>query len=95
MTKRQIEILKMSINGVHYYDLDGNDRGALMYLQNEGYVYTKALDPPIYFITQKGEAKLQELEDIAEQEAEKKRQQRFENKISVLNVLVPAITFVF
>lgn len=95
MTERQIEVLKMSVNGVHYYDdLQGHDRGVLMYLADENLVYTKALSPPIYFITEKGRAKLKALENEAKQEAESKRQQRFENKISVLNVLVPAVTFV-
>lgn len=95
MTKRQIEVLKMSVSGVHYYDdLQGHDRGVLMYLADENLVYTKALNPPVYFITEKGKAKLKELEDESKQEAENKRQQRFENKISVLNILVPAATFV-
>ena len=94
MTDRQIEVLRMSINGVHFYDdLDGPDRGVLVYLEQEGYVYTKALDPPIYFIKQKGLAKLKELDDKANQESEEKRQKRFENKISVLNVLIPILTF--
>lgn len=85
----------MSINGVHFYDdLDVGDRGVLMYLEQEGYVYTKALDPPIYLITQKGLAKLKEIEDKAKQEAKDEGQRRFQNKISVAQMLVPLITFI-
>ena len=58
------------------------------------YVYTKALDPPIYLITQKGLAKLKEIEDKAKQEAKDEGQRRFQNKISVAQVLVPLITFI-
>lgn len=94
MTDRQIEILEMTKAGVDYYDLHGTDIGVLMYLSNEGLCYTQALSPPIYHISQKGLAVLQQLQEEAEQKAKDERQKRFDNKISVLNVVVPLLTFI-
>ena len=96
MTDRQIEILRMSIYGVHFYDdLDGADRGVLMYLEQEGYVYTKALDPPIYYITQKGLAKLKALDDMAQkvnqEHAEKKAEHAKDRRFQFINTLVSAV----
>lgn len=96
MTERQIEVLRMSINGVHFYDdLDGTDRGVLMYLEQEGYVYTKALDPPVYFIKQKGLAKLKEIDDMAQQmdqeHAEKKSEKAKDRRFQFVNTVVSAI----
>lgn len=47
-----------------------------------------------YYISDKGKAALEALEEKRRQEAEAKRQQRFQNQISVAQVLVPLITFV-
>lgn len=96
MTNRQIEILRMSINGVHFYDdLDGEDRGILMYLEREGYVYTKALAPPIYHITQKGLAKLKTLDDMAQkvnqEHSEKKAERTKDRRFQLINTLVSAL----
>mgnify|MGYP000348240394 CR=1 FL=1 len=96
MTDRQIEILRVSINGVHFYDdLDGEDRGVLMYLEREGYVYTKALDPPIYHITQKGLAHLKTLDDMAQkvnqEHSEKKAEQAKDRRFQLINTFVSAI----
>ena len=66
-----------------------------MYLQNEGYVYTKALDPLIHFITQKGEAKLKELEDMAQQmnnqHSEEKAEKAKDRRFQLINTLVGAV----
>lgn len=96
MTERQIEVLRMSINGVHLYDdLDGNDRGVLLYLAQEGYVYTKALDPPIYFTNQKGLAKLKELDDMTQkmdqEHAEKKAEQAKDRRFQLVNTVISAV----
>lgn len=96
MTNRQIEILRMSTNGILFYDdLDGEDRGVLMYLEQEGYVYTKALDPPIYNITQKGLAKLKTLDDMAQkvsqEHAEKKAEHAKDRRFQLINTLVSAV----
>jgi len=45
-------------------------------------------------ITVPGKNALAEFEDEAHQRAENKKQQRFQNKVSVAQVLVPAITFI-
>ena len=93
LTRRQIEILEMCIDGVRLYRLEGTDRGVILYLESEGLCYTKALSDPIYQITQKGRAALEEAYQAAEQKAKDERQQRFDNKISIANVLVPLVTF--
>lgn len=48
----------------------------------------------VYTIADKGLALLQQIEKACEKEAEDKRQRRFQNQVSVAQVLVPAITFV-
>lgn len=95
MTDKQIETLKKSVGGVDFYakTMDDENQAALMYLHKLGYVTGDSTSPPIFYATQKGLAKLKQLEDDAHKDSEDKRQQRFENKISVLNVLVPLITF--
>lgn len=96
MTNRQVEILRQCIYGVHYYnDVQGSDRGILMYLEHNGLVYTKSLSPPVYRITQKGLAVLQDIDDMeqkmrqnhAEQKAEKAKDRRFQ----LLNTLISAV----
>ena len=42
----------------------------------------------------RGELRLQHLQQIAREQAKCERQQRFENKIAVANILVPLATFV-
>lgn len=49
--------------------------------------------PDKWVITELGKDFLAEFEQECDKEAERKRQQRFENKISVASVLVPFITF--
>lgn len=48
-----------------------------------------------YKLTPLGEDALSEFEKVRDHEAEDKRQQKFQNQVSVAQVLVPAITFVF
>ena len=47
-----------------------------------------------YQITVAGEDALAEFEKVHDQESKSERQQRFQNKVSVAQVLVPAITFI-
>ena len=47
----------------------------------------------VYTISDKGRATLSEFEEKRRQQAQQKRQQRFDNKIAVAQVLVPFITF--
>ena len=47
-----------------------------------------------YRITPEGEDALKVFEDICNEHAQNERQRRFENKIAVANMLVPAITFI-
>lgn len=100
MTNRQIEILRQCIYGVHFYnDVQGSDRGILMYLEHNGLVYTKALSPPVYRITQKGLAELQNIDDMeqkmrqnhAEQKAEKAKDRRFQLLNAIISAMVGAV----
>lgn len=58
-----------------------------------GYI-SESMDSSKIRIIPKGNARLSELEQIRAQNAERKKQQSFENKISIANVLVPFVTFI-
>ena len=47
----------------------------------------------VYSVSDKGRAMLLELQDSRRKEAEDNRQQRFQNQVSVAQVLVPFVTF--
>lgn len=47
-----------------------------------------------WVVTQAGEDALSEFEEECRQKAENKRQQRFQNQLSIAQVLVPLITFI-
>lgn len=62
-------------------------------LHGENYIIGAfVLNQPVY-ITLDGQDRLDQLEEEAEEKAQQERQRRFENKISVLQILVPFITF--
>lgn len=48
----------------------------------------------VYSVSDKGRAMLLDLEERRRKETEYKRQQRFQNQVSVAQILVPLITFV-
>ena len=48
----------------------------------------------VYFITTSGKDAILQFEQHREEQAKNERQQRFQNKVAVATVLVPAITFV-
>lgn len=50
--------------------------------------------PDKWALTVEGEDALLDFENMRQKESDKKRQQRFENKISVLQVLVSLVTFI-
>ena len=53
-----------------------------------------SMNPTEWIITLCGEDALSEFEYIRENDAENKRNNRFNRKISVINVLVPFVTFI-
>ena len=53
-----------------------------------------ALNQTVIYTSEAGKAYLHSQEQILEQQAKNERQQRFDNKISVLSVLIPLITFI-
>ena len=73
----------------------------IRYLTEEGFIEAVesnvfpglSVVPVKWKITVKGLAALSEFEEQRQKEAQNERQRRFQNKISVLNVLVPLITF--
>ena len=62
-------------------------------LFRSGYII-QDMDLEKIYITSKGYARLSELEKIRAQNAERKKQQAFQNKVSIANVLVPLVTFI-
>lgn len=68
----------------------------LGYIRPAGYDLPEggdSINPTSWAVTPAGQAALQLFEEVAQQHAEDKRQRRFQNKISVLNALVPLATF--
>ena len=55
--------------------------------------YGKVPAPNRYVLTVAGKDALSEFEKVRDQQAEDKRQRRFQNKVSVLSALVPLATF--
>ena len=60
------------------------------HLKDEG----TSLNPTRWTLTSKGRRALEEFENHCQDEAKKESQQRFDNKIAILNVLVPLVTFI-
>ena len=78
---------------------------SFVYLKRDGYVKIhhfatvdlgrlgRSQAPDSYIITQAGRDALSEFEKVRDQQTKDERQQRFQNKVSVLSVLVPLATF--
>lgn len=95
LTDLQLSVLKKTQAGTHYYnDLSQEERAAADFLLNLGLCYVKEFSEPIYRITEAGKSVLTLLEKEANKQAENKSNQRFQKQISVLNLLVPLITFI-
>ena len=69
------------------------DKQRLKHLLAENYISGQLTSYGKISLTPKGQIRLDELTDKSEEKAENKAQQRFENKISVLNLLIPLVTF--
>ena len=99
----EYEILKMLMDaGGHidsrdlaseFGDVERDFKLARSNLFRSGYI-TQGMDWEKIYITSKGYARLSELEKIRAQDAERKKQQAFQNKVSIANVLVPLVTFI-
>lgn len=74
-------------------DVERDFKLARSNLFRSGYI-TQGMDWEKIYITSKGYARLSELEKIRAQDAERKKQQAFQNKVSIANVLVPLVTFI-
>lgn len=95
LTDEQIRMLKCAARGMEFSNWESHDGEIMRYLMSEGLVASDCQVSPNYFhATQKGLAKLSEIENASAHKAKQEAQQRFQNKISVASVLVPAITFI-
>lgn len=71
----------------------------IRYLVEQGYLIRKPIDffgnwAGCYSLSDKGRVALQEVEEKLRKETEDKKQRRFENKVSIAQIVVPVITFV-
>lgn len=94
MSPEQIQMLKRALNGVDLRPCTQEEKDIVRFLQAQGLCEKSAsLNQTIMYASQAGKAYLSSQEEILKQQAKNERQQRFDNKISVLSVLVPLITF--
>lgn len=74
-------------------------------LLEQGLIFSTTLCPPNkeeayprglagYYLSAKGVDAISEFERISNEQAERKKQQRFSNKLAVLGIFVPLITFI-
>lgn len=95
MTRQQIDMLKRAEKGVIWDDQPPDSKTALRYLLNAGLCQWRVdIQSGLIVITESGKAKLSEAEEAAEQKAKEESQRKFQNKVSVAQVLVPAVTFI-
>lgn len=82
MTEKHIEVLRACKKSVHFYDdLDEEGRLAISYLESVGFCDCPSLSPPIYWITERGKSKLDEIDrQRAKQTEEKAEKERAEAK---------------
>lgn len=105
-TKKHYKLMEQLQSGVIWNDLDKQEQEILRYLDDKKIAEPRAyIQDGLWELSQKGRAILQsrqdelrDQEDAANKEAkeysEQKRQQRFENKISVWNLIAPLVMFV-
>lgn len=97
MTEKQIRILEMTKTGVDLYSLPDEDQEVLLFLANDcKYCQQRGnrMIETFYVITEKGSAVLEQFYKDRNKEAEEQRHRRFQDKISIAQVLVPAVTFI-
>ena len=93
--QQQDKLKQMSTGLVWEWNSSAEDDEILRFLLSEGLIAPREdIAPDFLLITEHGKAGLYDLEQIAAKHTEDKRQQRFQNKISVLTALVPLITFI-
>lgn len=103
-TDEQIAMLERVQNGLLWkWHIDEKSDEVLYFLMDSpACVQARAdIHPDLLVLTERGKAELQtchnmrkQTENEAQEKANSKRQQRFQNKIAVAQVLVPAVTFI-
>lgn len=94
MSPEQIQMLKRTLNGIDLRSCTQEEKDIVRFLLAQGLCEKPvSLDQTVIYASQAGKAYLSSHEEILKQQAKHERQQRFDNKISVLSVLVPLITF--
>ena len=95
MTPEQIQMLKRTINGVDLLSYNQEEKEMIAFLLSQEFCQKPAsLNQTTIYASQRGKAYLHSQEEMIKQNAKNERQQRFENKISILSILIPLITFI-
>lgn len=107
-TSDQISLIEKLEKGLNYSQLSENEQRIIWFLDSLGIAQPRAdISDGFYELSEYGKQALAEhrkakddelaqrqlMEQVAAEKAEQKRQQRFENKIAVANLLIPLITF--
>lgn len=105
-TDEQYAIIERLEAGLNYWNLSEDQQWFLRYLQDEGIAQPRAdIADGHYLLTEFGKRILfarverqlkesQESAKIASDEAKQEKQQCFENKIAIANLLIPLITYI-
>ena len=100
LTKKEYELLSKYVPqcytgpGIDIYIRHFRDLG---YIRPVGYELPDggvSTNPTKWAITPAGQSALQLFKEVAKQHANDESQRRFQNKVSVLNILVPFLTFI-
>ena len=105
-TDKQYDFMEMLSDGLVFDYLPEDEQRTLIYLIEKGIAAARAQERDgMYYLSPDGErvlaahrnelrARELQAQEKAREKAEQERQQRFDNKIAVLNLLMPLITFV-
>ena len=105
-TDEQYTIIERLEAGLNYWNLSEDQQWILRYLQDKGIAQPRSdIADGHYLLTEFGKRILfarserqlkesQESAKITSYEAKQEKQQRFENKIAIANLLVPFITYI-
>lgn len=101
-TEKQYRLMERLSPGILFDEMTDGERAILAFLDRENLAEPRAYQKDgLWFLSQNGEAELgryhselASMEQVAHDKADSKKQKRFENKIAVLNLLVPFVTFI-
>ena len=102
LAREHREMLGMLEKGVVWTELTVEQQEAVHHLEKFGLAGARVdIADDLWMITQEGkivwedlQARDEQTKKEADEHAQQKRQQRFENKIAILNTVIPVITFI-